>query len=116
LKTVKLSNLLNLSVLICHASCTLVLVGKINKVENVFYVCATKIRFSRYRGVVLEVIDKVTAKVVLVDVGSFSVVRSVKEIFSMPSKYKGKSLVSKSMPHMLIIFIILKDFAQTIIV
>ncbi|KAL4112570.1 hypothetical protein QTP88_016325 [Uroleucon formosanum] len=48
---------------------------------------------SWYRGVVLEAIDKVTAKVGLVDVGSFSVVRSVKEIFCMPSKYKGKSLL-----------------------
>ncbi|XP_015365660.1 PREDICTED: uncharacterized protein LOC107162970 [Diuraphis noxia] len=48
---------------------------------------------SWYRGEVLEVIDKVTAKVGLVDVGNFSVVRSVKEIFRMPSKYKGKSLL-----------------------
>ncbi|XP_026816248.1 uncharacterized protein LOC113555865 isoform X3 [Rhopalosiphum maidis] len=48
---------------------------------------------SWYRGEVLEVIDKVTAKVGLVDVGNFSVVRSIKEIFHMPSKYKGKSLL-----------------------
>uniref|UniRef100_A0A2H8TG30 Tudor domain-containing protein 1 n=1 Tax=Melanaphis sacchari TaxID=742174 RepID=A0A2H8TG30_9HEMI len=48
---------------------------------------------SWYRGEVLEVIDKTTAKVGLVDVGNFSVVRSVKEIFHMPSKYKGKSLL-----------------------
>lgn len=69
-----------------------------------------KNRFSRYRGVVLEVIDKVTAKVGLVDVGNFSVVRSIKEIFRMPSKYKGKSLVSKRMQLMFIIFIIPKKF------
>jgi len=77
---------------------------------NVLNVCATKIRFSRYRGEVLEVIDKVTAKVGLVDVGNFSVIRSVKEIFRMPSKYKGKSLVSKciyaTMLHVFIIFVI----------
>ncbi|XP_022162076.1 uncharacterized protein LOC111027893 isoform X7 [Myzus persicae] len=48
---------------------------------------------SWYRGEVLEVIDQVTAKVGLVDVGNFSVVRNVKEIFRMPSKYKGKSLL-----------------------
>ncbi|XP_060870995.1 uncharacterized protein LOC132945306 isoform X4 [Metopolophium dirhodum] len=48
---------------------------------------------SWYRGVVLEVIDQVTAKVGLVDVGNFSVVRSIKEIFRMPSKYEGKSLL-----------------------
>lgn len=48
----------------------------------------------RYRGEILEVIDNITAKVRLIDVGNFSVDRHVKEIFHMPSKYKGKSLVS----------------------
>lgn len=47
----------------------------------------------RYRGEILEIIDNVTVKVGLIDVGNFSVVRSIKEIFHMPSKFKGKSLV-----------------------
>jgi len=42
----------------------------------------------------LEVIDKFSAKIGLIDVGNFSVIRNIKEIFCMPSKYSGKSLVS----------------------
>lgn len=48
----------------------------------------------RYRGKILEVIDKDTAKVGLIDIGNFSVIRTIKEIFRMPSIFKGKSLVS----------------------
>jgi len=48
----------------------------------------------RYRGEILEVIDNVTAKVGLIDVGNFHVLRNIGEIFQMPLKYKGKSLVS----------------------
>lgn len=50
--------------------------------------------FYRYRGEVLEVIDDDNAKVGLVDVGNFSVIRNIKEMFSMPPEYKGKSLVN----------------------
>ncbi|XP_050056969.1 uncharacterized protein LOC114132611 isoform X5 [Aphis gossypii] len=55
--------------------------------------CIVFISPSWYRGEVLKVIDKAKIKVGLVDVGNFSVDRSIKEIFRMPSKYKGKSLL-----------------------
>lgn len=48
----------------------------------------------RYRGEILEVMDKVTAKVGLIDVGHFSVIRTINGIFPMPSKFRGKPLVS----------------------
>lgn len=48
----------------------------------------------RYRGVISEIVDKFTANVTLIDVGHFSVIRNIKEIFNMPLKYHGKSLVS----------------------
>lgn len=96
MKTVTHSNLLNPLVLICRASCSSVLVGKLNEVEKcVKFFCYNNLDSYRYRGEVLKVIDKAKIKVGLVDVGNFSVDRSIKEIFRMPSKYKGKSLVSK---------------------
>jgi len=63
------------------------------------YLLYTKILIFvfRYRGEILEIIDNVTAKVGLIDVGNFNLVRNIREIFRMPSKYKGKSLVSTNL-------------------
>ncbi|VVC36208.1 Hypothetical protein CINCED_3A022077 [Cinara cedri] len=45
-----------------------------------------------YRGEILEVVNKATVRVRLIDVGN-TVIRNIKEIFCIPSKYKGKSLL-----------------------
>lgn len=50
----------------------------------------------RYRGEILEVVKNTMAHVRLIDIGNI-VIRNIKEIFSLPSKYKGKSLVIKSL-------------------
>lgn len=69
----------------------------------------------RYRATILEVIDKCTAKVGLVDVGNFCVIRNIKEIFRMPSKYSGKSLVSYTVKNTFIntYFVVISHISYT---
>ncbi|XP_050543343.1 uncharacterized protein LOC126906674 isoform X2 [Daktulosphaira vitifoliae] len=65
------------------------------KLIKQFMPCAIYFAHNWYRGEIYEVINETTARVKLIDLGNFEVIRCIKEIFSLLPKYQGKSMLIK---------------------